>query len=613
MHIRQRVRKSAPLLLLAVLCLAATAALTTLPPPVIARERSDRSNPQLAGGERSDRSNPQPQATAETVVLADPGDPYYSLAQEVAAREELFLVSTLDEALAADPEFLLWVVSPGHLSDEILVDFALALRDRPSAVSTGILSGASLDDARALWLRAGQVRRDRVVAANAENPSAGIPAGIHLFEDGEERRLPLTLDTFVDSLRQAGYLTFTGHGGASYLGLAEHTTLRPGHIPHLPPAVIATGSCNTFRLWSEDSLALTFVARGAAAYAGFAYSPNEGFLIGEFDGLPMRYTWPGFPIGHVVQVQNRGTLQGFAHFPYYFLLGDPRIALGSEPAYHLVEIEPQEQGQILRYAGAPPGVIPVRVAGGAAYHFVEIPGVGRTWTGEPFYNARVQMVDLGDDKLVLFEHGGGDFSLYMHRRPPLAGVAGDVILDTLDTTLLFLQQGGGATIFLVVGLLASLPAAWHVRRRGLSRRALVAALWTGLGSAVLHGLYALARLDRLSITSKPVHFHPATLAATFLLAGCGALLYLRARSWRGRGLAVVVAALGSFAPAIALLGLFALANQVFTVPRLGVPLWNNHVGLQPLIAFAVEAGLFAVAFAVTKRMVQPKPKEVTNA
>jgi MFS family permease len=187
-----------------------------------------------------------------------------------------------------------------------------------------------------------------------------------------------------------------------------------------------------------------------------------------------------------------------------------------------------------------------------------------------------------------------------------------VVVDALDTTLLFLQEGGGATIFFVAGLLALLPAAWVARRRGLARRHMAAAVLTGLLFAALDGLYILARLQRLTITSKPVHFHPASLAATFLLAGSGALLYLGARSWRGRGVGVLVAALGSFGPAAGLLGLFGLANRVFTVPRLGVPIWNHHLGLQPLIAFVVEAALFALAFAVMARVVQTKPKEATN-
>jgi hypothetical protein len=46
------------------------------------------------------------------------------------------------------------------------------------------------------------------------------------------------------------------------------------------------------RLNAARSMALAAVAKGAAAFAGFLFSPIEGYLIGEFDGLPFRYTGP---------------------------------------------------------------------------------------------------------------------------------------------------------------------------------------------------------------------------------------------------------------------------------------------------------------------------------
>ena len=113
-------------------------------------------------------------APEETLILAEPHDPYYPLAEEVAQQEGLPIAHTLDEALASEPSSLLWVVSPDRLSDEILIAYGLALRDRPSSVSAGMISGATLDDARELWLRATQVKGERLVAANAANPSGHI-------------------------------------------------------------------------------------------------------------------------------------------------------------------------------------------------------------------------------------------------------------------------------------------------------------------------------------------------------------------------------------------------------------------------------------------------------
>ena len=353
----------------------------------------------------------------DTVILADPADPYYPLAGEIARVEDLPIVHTLDQALAQQPAFLLWIVSPGRLSDRAMIDFGLALRGRSRAISTGIISGTTLQDAQALWQRAAAVTGERAVAVNAANPSGNIQAGITEVVDDGSKRHPLTKANLIQSLQHASYLTFTGHGGGGWLGLDDETRLRASDLPKLPPLVVATGSCNTFRPWERDSIALAFAQRGAAAYAGFAYSPNEGFLMGEFQGLPFRYTWPGFPIGHAVQAQNRGTLQGFASLPYYYLLGDPRMSLQAKAPYQLVGVEEGNGGQVRHYSEAPPGVIPVRVPGGAGYAFVEVPGVGIAWRGEPFYNARLQMVNVGDDKFLLLEHEGGEFSLDLRVRP----------------------------------------------------------------------------------------------------------------------------------------------------------------------------------------------------
>jgi hypothetical protein len=167
----------------------------------------------------------------DTLILADPADPYYALAQEIAQREALPIVPTLDETLARDPTFVLWVVSPGFLSDQVMVDFGLALRQRPSAVSVGIISGMTLDDARTLWLRAPQAEAGRVFAANALNPAGNIEA--ELIEFGQEGRTtqPLSLANLLESLPAAGYFTFSGHGGSSYLRLEGDTKLQTGQIP----------------------------------------------------------------------------------------------------------------------------------------------------------------------------------------------------------------------------------------------------------------------------------------------------------------------------------------------------------------------------------------------
>lgn len=536
-----------------------------------------------------------------TIVLADPGDPFYGLAQEMAGREGLLLVHSLDEALAQNPTYLLWVVSPRRLSAQILVEYGKAVRNRESAISMGIISGTTLQDARALWLRASEVEGNLAFAANAGNTAGNIKAEIIAFDEGKVTTQALTRPNLVQSLQDGDHVTFTGHGGSTWLGLDPDTKLRAEHITSLPPVVVATGSCNAFQPWESESIALAFVDKGAAAYSGFVFSPNSGYQIGAFEGVPHRYTWPGFPIGHVVQVQSRGTLQGFAQVPYLHLLGDPRIALQLEAPYRLVEDNASGNRREIRLTGVPAGSIPVRIPDGAGYSFVEIPGVGAGWEGDPFYNARLQMVDIGDDKFILFEHHGGDVTLRLGTAPSWAWVAGDVVTDALDHTFLFLLEGGGDSLAVVLGVFALLPVIVLLVRKKAPISLLVPASAAGIGFAILHGLFALARLDRLTITSKTVVFHPLGLFGTFLLVASGAFLFLSARTWRGRTVAIVVASLGALAPAVFLLGSLSVTNALFLGPRVGASLWNLASGWQALIAFFLEFMLFGLAFALLRR------------
>lgn len=539
-----------------------------------------------------------------TVILADPDDPYYALAKEIAQHEALPIAHFLDEAIARDPVFLLWIVSPWHLSDQVLVDFGLAMRDRQSAISMGIISGATLEEARELWLRASEVKGRRVIAATAANPSGHIEAKIIIFDEGGATIQPLSKANLKQGLQDADYLTFTGHGGWTRLELepGKNTWLHPADIPELPPVVIATASCNTFRIWEKNSIALAFTSKGAAAYAGFAYSPNEGYLMGEFEGSPFRYTWPDFPIGHVIQVQNHGTLQGFAQFPYYYLLGDPRIALQTEAPYRLIGDREDGGVRTLTYSGAPAGFIPVRIPGGARYSLVEIPGVAAAWERDRLYNGRLQMMNIRDDKLVLFDHKGGDFTLRLRVRPPSYWMVTDSLPDSLDHTLLYIPQTGGDIISLFASGIALVGVVWMLWRRKGAARTLAASALTGMAFAVLHGIYALARLDHVTITSKVVQFSPLSVVATCLLTFTGAFLFLNIRSRLLRVAGLFVATFPAWAAAAFGLGVMGIMNTFFFKPELGVGLYNYSIGLMPLGAFMFECVLFGLAFSVLRKL-----------
>jgi hypothetical protein len=246
---------------------------------------------------------------------------------------------------------------------------------------------------------------------------------------------------------------------------------------------------------------------------------------------------------------------------------------------------------------------------------VEVAGVSAAWDREPFYNARLQMEDIQGDKYILFSHAGGDFSLRLHRQPPFSWVAGDVIRDALDFTLIYLAGPEAMIISLV---LAAVLLGWSVLRRRAHMRVLLPAALTGLGFAALHGLYTLARIGDVTITSKQVVFSPSVLLATFLSATAGAFLFLSARSRLGRAAAVPFAAGWTLAATVSGFGVVGLGNTFFVRPKLGTGLWNYTNALQPLIVLVIECILFAAVFAMVRRSIRPgwhggvATKEETN-
>ena len=123
----------------------------------------------------------------------------------------------------------------------------------------------------------------------------------------------------------------------------------------------------------------------------------------------------------------------------------------------------------------------------------------------------------------------------------------------------------------------------------------------GLGFAILQGTYALTRLDDITITSKPVVFSPLSLVGVYLLAGCGAFLFLSTQSRWGRGIAVLVATFPAWAAMAFSLGMVTMFNLLAVRPKVGYDLYNYTLGLMSLIAFVLECGLVWLIFALLRR------------
>jgi hypothetical protein len=61
-------------------------------------------------------------------------------------------------------------------------------------------------------------------------------------------------------------------------------------------------------------------------------------------------------------------------------------------------------------------------------------------------------------------------------------------------------------------------------------------------------------------------------------------------------MAILVACLGSLAPALFILAVLLVMNEVFFRPKLGEALYNYGLALQPVLALGVEVALLALGF-----------------
>ncbi len=536
------------------------------------------------------------------VVLSDPADPYYALAEEIAQEEGLPLTDSLEDALSRAPAFLLWVVSPEQLSDQVFSEFGLLTKDPDNRVSTGIISGSNIEQARALWQR--KLTLDGPMLSVV--PREGT---IETYRDGKLATLSrLTKKSLVDALADAVQITYQGHGTRRYWVLDEGVELAAGDIPELSPLVVNAFACQTFRLWTEGSIALAFTDQGAAAYAGFVHSPN-GYGMGEPKGFPMQYTWPEFPIGHVMQVQNRGLLQGFLNWPFYILLGDPRLSFNEDAPYRVLHDDVIGETRRIEFAGAPQGVVPVFIPGGAKYNYVRVSTAGSAWRGDPFYDSSLQMTNVGPDKFLLFEHPGGDFSIQLFHRVPWYVRSFEPLGDAFDHSTVIYNAPGSIMPNYIMSVILLLAVGWLCLRKKRSLRShLPAAVIVGLCLALIRGGYALLRQSKLIsmytnyMRTMDVRFEASLpfLVSTFLLAACGAWLFLNSNSRWGRGLALLGAVFPGWAVASYWLGASTFIN-ILARRRYGAGLYGYGIGSMALITFLAELAIVLSLLTLSSR------------
>ncbi|MBI9050538.1 MAG: hypothetical protein JEZ00_14040 [Anaerolineaceae bacterium] len=486
------------------------------------------------------------QTTFDTVILSSQDDPYYALAEEISAAEGLPIFHTFEEASKTKPQFLLWVIAPQNLTEQALINFSLKMKDLPGSISVGIFSGQSLQDARSLWLRGAAhfIPADDYAIINGNGATQKLdPEIIHNNGNGEEYSTTLTKENLLDALANKANVQISLEGAAgSWFDQHGNITVRAEDIPQLDDTVILHYGCSTFRPWVEYSIANACIHQGALAYIGFIYTSIVGTRFGDYTNNGLLYTWENFPLGHLVQIQNQAAMQSYMDAAHFYMLGDPRIYRQSEMPYTMIRDELIDKIRIMEIGDLPAGLIPIHIPDSAHYEFVSIPGFASSSMDSKYFNRKLQMMNINNDKFIILENPTERITIELREKAPLFWQVSSNSVNFLDAVIV---DGHNADIFLIfIILLAVLLIVRFLRKRIHKKHLLFGLLFGGLMALVTEA-YTILRENHIVVTNAPIDSSPLYLIGIFICTAYGLMLYLDADSRKGKIMAIVVANLYS--------------------------------------------------------------------
>ncbi|MBN1430963.1 MAG: hypothetical protein JXB07_21520 [Anaerolineae bacterium] len=512
----------------------------------------------LGGNKQQQRA-----VNAEMVVVSQQDDPYYSLAQTIAREENLRVVEEFTDVLPLTPMYIILVASPDNLTAERLAEIGYVLKNQDYYPALGIISGSTLQKAEQLWERRSLAGKgNHYVAGDVEILQSIYEPTIFNITDGETGKIELTRENLIEALQQADYFYWTRHTGPKdwswneeYGNWTENDQLLADDIPDLKPVVIYSLTCSSFRPWVENAIALGFVDQGAVAYLGFVNTPHYATVVKQGLSVPGITSWSEFPLGIVAQVHNKVTANIVFRSPQLFMLGDPRIYLSAEQPYRITSDTQKENGaRTLEGKSDEKGVLAVKLENGSAYDFLSIKGLTSVSEGDIFYNNKLQTLNLGSDKYVLFLHDGGSFEIQLIEHVPLGWIVTDAVIDAFDFSwvALWLSTYADSNPHL---LLLSLPVLIGIllvkllkEKRSLKPYARVFVV--ALSIALLHLAYFLLRSDSYTVSDNleshtTLQIALGTLGIFACVAG-GLMIMKDAKKRRGKALGLIFTVLRQF-------------------------------------------------------------------
>jgi hypothetical protein len=487
--------------------------------------------------------NTRRETVEETIVVSARSDSYYSLAQKIAQEEKLTLFEDFTDVLQFNPRYILLVASPDNLTAEKLAGIGYIFKDQNYYPALGIISGSTLESAENLWQRRGLAKAGKnYTAGDVDILQSIYEPTIFNLSDGENKKIALNKKSLIEALKDADYFYWTRHTGPKdwtwnedNANWSENDQLLARDIPPLNSAVIYSLTCRSFRPWVKDSIALGFIDKGAAAYLGFVNTPHTAAFIKHSSYLPGLTSWNEFPLGIIAQIHNRVATDTIFRSPQLFMLGDPRIYLSKDKPYQITSDTIQENGKRIIEGGSDTkGILSVKIDNGADYDFLTIKGLTSISEYDTFYNSKLQSLNLGENKYILFLHEGGRFDIELSRQPPFGWGVTDALMDAFDFSWVALWLSTYAdgnphiytiSILLLVGILL-----FKLIKQKKSLKDYCEIFIVALTFTFAHLTYFLLRQDDYTVSANLVNYTPlqVTLGCLGIFSGvAGGLILMK--------------------------------------------------------------------------------------
>lgn len=558
-------------------------------------------------------------AEVQTIVVAQPSDAYYSLAQTIAQSEQLVLVDAFADVFVYHPTYVIVVASPSSLTPERFLAMGQMMQDAAYYPGLGIITGSTLAQATQLWARKDAVHAGQAyLGGDQEVTQLVFEPTIFTLSATPPQQIALTKASLLEALQQADYFYWGRHVGQitwywneGAVAWRENDQIVAHDLPPLKAVVIYTPSCGSLRPWVANSIALGFIDRGAAAYIANVNSPfHTGALLRKDLAVPGLSSWPEFPLGLVAQVESRAAVKAYFKMPQFFMLGDPRISLLKAAPYQILSDQHRADGaRVIAGTSAQVGMLAVKIVDGASAEYLTIKGVTALSEHDLFHNSKLQTFNLGVDKYILFLHQGGQFQIELAPTAPLGWRVMDALRDALDYAWVVMWldvKVVNAPLLSTVSLVIFAGLLWvKLWRQKRELRNYYAIFSAGACFTGLRLLYCWARLDDYTVSANLVT--PTALA--ILLGGSGVfaniagglMIIQDARRMGGKLFGLGFALLPQFVLTGFYLLFITLMNVAVQVTKMTTPwLWNYYAFWLPLLGLLVELALLIVLYEVIR-------------